>query len=129
MNKNIAVLILASAVVVTEISCSKNTTMTPAQRADLLQAMGASADQPLKDFGVVEVSEHTPKRLVFAEGKTCVVTTTVLPDGKLQLFLTPESKTTNGTATRSGVITSPGIQAVFVIDGVVIALTPTLKLK
>lgn len=81
------------------------------------------------DLGVVELSDRTPMRLDLGEGKGCVVTTTVLNDGQLQMVFTYESKTSDGFTiqTEQTAMVLPGRQMVSVIDGVEVALTPTLK--
>lgn len=63
------------------------------------------------------------------QGKECVVTTTVLDDGQLQMVFTSESKTSDGFAiqTKQTATVLPRRQMVSVIDGVDVALTPTLK--
>ncbi len=82
------------------------------------------------DLGVVELSDRTPMRLNLGEGKECMLTTTVLDNGQLRMVFTFESQIdgipiqTEQTAT-----VLPGRQIAQIINGVEIALKPTLKNK
>jgi len=82
------------------------------------------------DLGVVELSDRTPMRLNLAEGKECILTTTVLDDGQLQMVFTFESQI-NGIPiqTEQTATVLPGRQIAQIINGVEIALKPTLKNK
>ena len=82
------------------------------------------------DLGVIELSDATPMRFDLGEGKECVVTTTVLDDGQLQMVFTFESEIDGvPIQTKQTATVPPGRQLAKVIDGVEIALTPTLKAK
>jgi hypothetical protein len=69
-------------------------------------------------------------RLDLGKGRECMVTTTVLDDGQLQMVFTFESEI-NGIPiqTKQSATVLPGRQMAKLIDGVEIALTPTLKAK
>jgi len=84
------------------------------------------------DLGVVEFSNRTPMRLDLGQGKECVVTTTVLDDGQLQMAFTSESKGPDGlTIQQEQTLTVPPDRQIIIsaLDGAVISLTPTLKTK
>jgi hypothetical protein len=92
----------------------------------------ASLPPGVTDLGVVELSNRTPMRLDLGEGKECVVTTTVLDDGQLQLAFASESKSPEGlTIQKEHTVTVlPDRQIIIsALDGAVVALTPTLKTK
>ena len=83
------------------------------------------------DLGVVELSNRTPMRLDLGEGKECVVTTTVLDDGQLQMVFTSESKGPDGlTIQKEHTVTVlPDRQIIISALDAVVSLTPTLKTK
>jgi len=84
------------------------------------------------DLGVVEFSNRTPMRLDLGQGKECVVTTTVLDDGQLQMAFASESKGPDGlTIQQEHTVTVPPDRQIIIsaLDGAVISLTPTLKTK
>jgi hypothetical protein len=84
------------------------------------------------DLGVVEFSNRTPMRLDLGQGKECVVTTTVLDDGQLQMVFASESKSPDGLTTQEEhTVTVPPDRQIIIsaLDGAVISLTPTLKTK
>jgi hypothetical protein len=84
------------------------------------------------DLGVVEFSNRTPMRLDLGQGKECVVTTTVLDDGQLQMAFASESKGPDGlTIQQEQTLTVPPDRRIIIsaLDGAVISLTPTLKTK
>jgi hypothetical protein len=82
------------------------------------------------DLGVIELSDATPMRLDLGEGKECVVTTTVLDDGQLQMVFTFESEIDGvPIQTKQTATVLPGRQIAKIIGGVEIALTPTRKIK
>lgn len=103
---------ITCAAAVTAISCSK-----------------APAAKAIKDFGVVELTENTPKRLSLAEGKEAFLTATTLPDGLVHLVFKSESKPLFGTSTRLQQETTipPGEHIIMSVDGVVIGFKPTVK--
>jgi len=82
------------------------------------------------DLGVVELSDRTPMRLNLGEGKECMLTATLLDDGQLQMVFTFESQI-NGIPiqTEQTATVLPGRQIAQIINGVEIALKPTLKNK
>ena len=89
-----------------------------------------SAQQAVTDLGVVEVSDQTPVRLDLGDGKECVLTTTVLNDGQLQMDFAFESMTDGvPTQTKQTATVVPGTQIAQIVGGVEITLTPTLKGK
>lgn len=112
--KTIFPIIVAIAVVITAISCSKS-----------------PAEKPVKDLGVVELLESTPKHLSLAEGKAVTLTTTILQDGNLEFVFKSESRTALGLPTRvEQKFSAPaGKKIMTSVDGVVISFTPTLKAK
>ena len=81
------------------------------------------------DLGVVELSNRTPMRLDLGEGKECVVTTTVLDDGQLQMVFASESKSPEGlTIQKEHTVTVlPDRQIIISALDAVLSLTPTLK--
>jgi hypothetical protein len=129
--KTTLLIMTACAVAAASISCSRSPDGPRAQESKLQQGTNAPADQPVKEFGVVELSEGTPKRLSLAEGKEVTLTTTVLQDGDLQVVITSESKTADGLPTRvERKVTVPsGTRIHSSIDGVEVGWTPILKSK
>ena len=84
------------------------------------------------DLGVVEFSNRTPMRLDLGQGKECIVTTTVLDDGQLQMVFASESKGPDGlTIQQEHTVTVPPDRQIIVsaLDGAAVSLTPTLKTK
>jgi hypothetical protein len=112
--KTTLLIMTAIAVVTTAISCSKS-----------------PDNKPVKDLGVVELLESTPKHLSLAEGKEVTLTTTTLPDGNLEFVFKSESKTALGVPTQvEQKFSAPaGKRIMTSVDGVVISFTPTLKAK
>jgi len=102
----------ACALAFTGIGCSKRTT-----------------DNSMKDLGVVELQENTPKHLSLANGKEVTLTTTLLQDGKLEFVFKSESKSALGVSRRTEQkFEAPaGKKIMTSVDGVVISFTPTLK--
>ena len=70
-------------------------------------------------------------RLDLGEGKECVVTTTVLDDGQLQMVFASESKSPEGlTIQKEHTVTVlPDRQIIISALDAVLSLTPTLKTK
>ena len=118
-------------IVLTASGCSKTPGQPTAQAVKLRQELSIPADTPLKDFGVVELIERTPKQLSLPEGKDCVLTVTTLADGNLQMVFTSESTMPGGLPTRvEQTATVPsGRQVVCSVDGVGVALMPIVKVK
>ncbi len=116
-----------------ELTQAKQTTVLSDQHLAKLPASdikAPSAPAGVTDFGVVELSGEVPFRLDLGEGKECVVNTTVLIDGQLQMVFTFESEIDGvPVQTKQTATTLPGRQMAQVINGVEIALTPTLKTK
>ena len=84
------------------------------------------------DLGVVEFSNRTPMRLDLGQGKECIVTTTVLDDGQLQMVFASESKGPDGLMIQQEhTVTVPPDRQIIVsaLDGAAVSLTPTLKTK
>ena len=54
-----------------------------------------------RNFGVVELSPHVPKRLKIGGNKDCVVTLNILPDGNLRWEVFTETKAADGKVERS----------------------------
>lgn len=100
------------------------------QKLPASDAKAPSLPTGVTDLGVVELSDRTPMRLNLGGGKESVVTATVLDDGQLRLVFTFESKI-DGVPIQTEQTASvlPGRQMAAVIDGVAIAITPTLKTK
>lgn len=113
MHRNAILSIVAACVVAaTAMSCSKS-----------------SAARPIKDLGVVELTENAQKRINLVEGKDAFLTATALPDGTLELVFKTESKTAAGVLTRreqKSAVPS-GKHIIMSFDGVVLGLTPILK--
>ena len=84
----------------------------------------------VKDFGAVELSDQTPTRLDLGQNHECLVTATMLDDGQLQMVFTSGSEI-EGVPVQTEHTTTAflGQPMALVIDGVEIALSPTLKAK
>ena len=116
-----------------EVAQAKQTTVLSDQRQMKLPASDIKAPPTptgVTDLGVVELSGQAPNRLDLGEGKECVVNTIVLADGQLQMVFTFESEIDGvPVQTKQTAAALPGRQIGLVINGVEIALTPTLKTK
>ncbi len=87
---------------------------------------------PKADLGEVEFTAHTQKRVSLGEGKECVITPTVLPDGNLQMDLAVERKDTEGKVQRlaqSRLTARPGQQCAISVGDTMVSLTPKLKMQ
>ncbi|MDB6040824.1 MAG: hypothetical protein JWM99_4665 [Verrucomicrobiales bacterium] len=101
----------------------------PVQQVVAAPGEGAGAPPASVNFGVVEFSEGIPTRLDLGSGRQCVVTTTTLPDGNLQLQFTAVSNAAEDTPTQvtQTVTVTPGAQLFSSMNGIQIALKPVVK--
>ena len=89
-----------------------------------------STPMGVTDLGAVELSDQTPMRLDLGQNHECMVTATMLDDGQLQMIFTSESEIEGVPVQRKQTATVfPGLPMALVINGVEIALSPTLKPK
>lgn len=110
--------------------CSKSSSEPTAQATTVRQVSSLPADIPTKDLGEVELTASTQKRVSLGEGKECVITPTVLPDGNLQMELIVESKAGDGKVQRLGqsrLTARPGQQCAISVGSMMVSLTPRLK--
>ena len=124
---NAAVLVAAFAV-----SCSKSPSEPTGQATNVRQVSSLPANMPKADLGEVEFTAHTQKRVSLGEGKECVITPTVLPDGSLQMDLAVERKDTEGKVQRlaqSRLTARPGQQCAISVGDTMVSLTPKLKIQ
>lgn len=104
---------------------------------DQLQTLSQSApsNPPLPpgvtDLGQVTLQDGTPMRLDLGKGRECLVTATLLTEGKLQLVFKSESRGPDGLPTfvEQTATMLPQMQAFTVINEVEVALTPVLKAR
>jgi hypothetical protein len=86
----------------------------------------AAAIPKMTDFGVIEVTDGIPSRHVLADGRACVVTPTILKDGRIKLVTSVrETNASGGIITSSLAFDAPADQATsFAFDkSTVISLT------
>lgn len=83
------------------------------------------------DLGQVTLQDGTPMRLDLGNGRECLVTATLLTDGKLEMVFKSESRGPDGLPTfvEQTANMLPQLQAFTVINGVEVALTPVLKAR
>ncbi len=122
----------SAAVLVTMIgvSCSKSPSEPTGQATNVRQVSSLPADMPTVDLGQVELTASTQKRVSLDEGKDCVITPTVLPDGNLQMELVVETKTGGGKVQRLGqsqLTARPGQECAISVGSMMVSLTPRLK--
>jgi len=110
------------------VGCSKKSGET-AQDAKLRQQFSVPANIVVKDLGAVELSPHTPRHFDLGGGKDCVATSSVRPDGTLQVDLAIISKAANGATEKqqSRLICKPGTQSAISVGDLMISMTPTVK--
>jgi hypothetical protein len=114
------------------VSCSKSPSEPTGQAANVRQVSSLPADMPTADLGQVELTASTQKRVSLGDGKDCVITPTVLPDGNLQMELVVETKAADGKVQHVGqarLTARPGQQCAISVGSTIVSLTPTLKTK
>jgi hypothetical protein len=83
------------------------------------------------DLGVVELTDRVPAQLDLGDGRSYVLTPTVLPDGNIQVEITVEVEIAEGKSeqlAKSRLTARPGQQcSVSAGDNLMITLTPRLK--
>ena len=112
------------------VSCSKSPSEPTGQATNVRQVSSLPADMPTADLGQVELTASTQKRVTLGEGKDCVITPTVLPDGNLQMELVVETKTGDGKVQRLGpsrLTARPGQHCAISVGSTMVGLTPQLK--
>ena len=110
--------------------CSKSPNDRTAQTANPQHVLSHPTDMPMKDLGEVELADHTPKRLSLGDGKECVIISTVLANGNLQMDLSVEGKGGDGKIQRlaqSTLTARPGQQCAISVGDTMVSLTPKLK--
>jgi hypothetical protein len=110
--------------------CSKSPSEPTTQATNVRQVSSLPADMPMNDLGEVELTAHTQKRVSLGDGKDCVITTTVLADGNLQMDLLVERKGDDGKIQRlaqSRLKARPGQQCAISVGDTMVSLTPKLK--
>jgi Flp pilus assembly secretin CpaC len=91
------------------------------------------ADGPrtnVTELGVVELSDRAPLRFNLGDGRSCVVTPTVLADGNIQMEIAVEAMAADGKSEQLGqsrLTARPGQQASISVGDRMIGLTPKLK--
>ncbi len=123
--------IISATVLVTLLvtSCSKSPGEPTGPATNVRQVSSLPADMPTADLGPVELTASTQKRVSLGEGKDCIITPTVLPDGNLQMELVVESKAGDGKVQRLGqsrLTARPGQQCAVSVGSTMVSLTPKL---
>ena len=80
----------------------------------------------VQDLGKIELTTQTPKHVSLGEGKELVITTTLLPDGSIQLKCAFEPKTVDGINYLEITMHS-GKHVVANLGGRLVGFTPKLK--
>jgi len=110
--------------------CSKSSSGPKVRATNSQQVSSAPADMPTKDFGEVEFTAQTPKRVSLGDGRDCVINPTVLANGALQLDMSVERKGGDGRIQRLGqsrLTARPGQQCAISVGDTMVSLTPRLK--
>ncbi len=108
--------------------CSKSP--NEAQTANPQHVLSHPTDMPMKDLGEVELVNHTQKRFSLGDGKECVIISTVLANGNLQMDLSIEGKGGDGKIQRleqARLTARPGQQCAISVGDTMVGLTPKLK--
>jgi hypothetical protein len=95
--KNNTPLIIAALLASLFTGCSKHSEVLEAPYLKLTTPM--SAHPQTTDFGTVEVADGVSSSHVLADGRSCVLTPTILPGGR-QIQLEASIKNTNAVGTR-----------------------------
>lgn len=77
------------------------------------------------DLGVIEISDGVTSRQDLGDGKTCIITPSLLKDGSILLSMTVEKSGKVLASPRAQ--TRPDVPVVFSIGDIVFALTPHIK--